>query len=83
MQTQLRPLILAVSIAAAFAAPLASAENVRVAFIETLSGPFAPIGQNQLRSYQTFTETAKEKNGPVNMLLNSWDSTTREVRRNR
>jgi branched-chain amino acid transport system substrate-binding protein len=61
MRTQLRPLILAVSVAAAFAAPLASAANVRVAFIETLSGAFAPIGQNQLRSYQTFTEMGKQK----------------------
>ena len=61
MPTPFRPLVLAISIAAAFAAPLASAEVVKVAFIETLSGAFAPIGQNQLRSYQTFTEMAKEK----------------------
>jgi branched-chain amino acid transport system substrate-binding protein len=61
MKSQFRPLILAVSVAAAFASPIASAENVKVAFIETLSGAFAPIGQNQLRSYQTFTEMAKQK----------------------
>ena len=61
MSAKIRPLILAVSVAAAFAAPIASAEVVKVAFIETLSGAFAPIGQNQLRSYQTFTELAKEK----------------------
>ncbi|OGB20678.1 MAG: branched-chain amino acid ABC transporter substrate-binding protein [Burkholderiales bacterium RIFCSPLOWO2_02_FULL_57_36] len=61
MTTQFRPLILAISVAAAFAAPIAAAEVVKVAFIETLTGAFAPIGQNQLRSYQTFTEMGKQK----------------------
>jgi branched-chain amino acid transport system substrate-binding protein len=45
----------------ASAAP-ASAETAKIAMIETLSGPFAPIGQNQLRSYQMFAETANQKN---------------------
>jgi branched-chain amino acid transport system substrate-binding protein len=62
MSKQFRPLVLAFSVAAAFATPFASAaETVKVAFIETLSGPFAPIGQNQLKSFQTFTQMAKEK----------------------
>jgi branched-chain amino acid transport system substrate-binding protein len=61
MTIQLRPLVLAVSLAAVFSAPVAMAENVRVALIETLSGPFAPIGQNQLRSYQMFTEAANQQ----------------------
>jgi branched-chain amino acid transport system substrate-binding protein len=64
MTKKLRPLILALSVAAAFAAPAASAANVKVAFIETLSGAFAPIGQNQLKSYQMFSEmAAKQKWG--------------------
>ncbi|NMM27797.1 MAG: branched-chain amino acid ABC transporter substrate-binding protein [Glaciimonas sp.] len=62
MTIKLRTSVLALSLAAAFANPMASAENVKVAFIETLSGAFAPIGQNQLRSYQMFAEmSAKEK----------------------
>jgi branched-chain amino acid transport system substrate-binding protein len=62
MTIRLRPLVLASSVAAVFAAPVAFAENVKVALIETMSGAFAPIGQNQLRSYQMFAETAnKEK----------------------
>ncbi|MDB5763759.1 MAG: branched-chain amino acid transporter substrate-binding protein, partial [Herminiimonas sp.] len=62
MTIRLRPLVLASSVAAVIAAPAAFAENVKVALIETMSGAFAPIGQNQLRSYQMFAETAnKEK----------------------
>ncbi|NMM39160.1 MAG: branched-chain amino acid ABC transporter substrate-binding protein [Glaciimonas sp.] len=62
MTIKVRTSVLALSLAAAFANPMASAENVKVAFIETLSGAFAPIGQNQLRSYQMFAEmSAKEK----------------------
>jgi branched-chain amino acid transport system substrate-binding protein len=61
MNMEFRPLLLAVSIAAAFVSPLASAENVKVAFIDTLSGAFAPIGQNQLKSFQMFAETANQQ----------------------
>jgi branched-chain amino acid transport system substrate-binding protein len=61
MKNQFRPVVLALSVAMAFAAPAAFADNFKVAFIDTLSGPFAPIGQNLLRSYQTFAETAKQQ----------------------
>ena len=62
MTIQFRPFLLSLSIAAAFAAPAAMADTVKVAFIEGLSGSFAPIGQNQLRALQTFAETANQKN---------------------
>lgn len=55
------PAFWVLSAAAAFCTPAASAENVRIALIETLSGAFAPIGQNQLRSYQMFTDMAKQQ----------------------
>lgn len=59
---KIRPLILALSSATVMsAAPAAFAENVRVALIETMSGAFAPIGQNQLRSYQMLSETANKQ----------------------
>ncbi|MFT5533748.1 MAG: branched-chain amino acid transport system substrate-binding protein [Burkholderiaceae bacterium] len=61
MTNQFRPLLIALSVAAAFAAPVAHAENVKVALIETLSGSFAPIGQNQLKSFQMFSETANKQ----------------------
>jgi branched-chain amino acid transport system substrate-binding protein len=39
-----------------------SGETVRVAFIDPLSGPFANIGQNQLRSWQFVAERFNAKN---------------------
>lgn len=45
----------------AVAAPLTFAENVRIAFIDPLSGPFAPVGQNLLRSFQTIAELSNQK----------------------
>jgi len=62
MNNAFRPLVLALSLAAAFAAPAALADTVKVAFIDALSGPFGPIGQNQLRAYQDFSATSNEKN---------------------
>ena len=61
MKTPFRPLLLALSVAAVCVAPSAFAEAVKVAFIDTLSGAFAPIGQNQLKSFQMFAETANQQ----------------------
>jgi branched-chain amino acid transport system substrate-binding protein len=61
MTSPFRPLVLALSLAAAFATPVAFADNVKIAFIDALSGPFGPIGQNQLRAYQDFAATSNEK----------------------
>ena len=52
----IRPLALAVSLALLSAA--AQAETVKIAFIDPLSGPFAPVGQNQLKSFQTIADLA-------------------------
>jgi branched-chain amino acid transport system substrate-binding protein len=61
MATQIKPLVLALSVAAALAAPgMASAENVKMAFIDPLSGPFAPVGQNILKSWQYIAEMANK-----------------------
>ena len=61
MTHRFRPLVLALSVAGAFSMSAAMAENVKIAFIDTLSGPFAPIGQNQLKSYQMFAETVNKQ----------------------
>ncbi len=62
-----RPLLLAAALAGAFAAPLAQAENVRIAFIDPLSGPFAPVGQTLVKSFQLVAETAnRDKWSPGN-----------------
>jgi branched-chain amino acid transport system substrate-binding protein len=52
----------AVSIAACFSVSVAQAQTVKIAFVDPLSGPFAPVGQNQLRAWQTSTDFANEKN---------------------
>jgi branched-chain amino acid transport system substrate-binding protein len=57
-----RPLACAFSLAAAFIAPTASAETVKVAVIDAFSGPMAPISSNILNSFQFIAEKAnKEK----------------------
>jgi len=65
-----KTLTLAFSVAAAFAASASHAENIKIAMIETLSGAFAPIGQNQLHTFQMFTEMANQQKwaGPGNTL---------------
>ncbi|HEV2610745.1 MAG TPA: branched-chain amino acid ABC transporter substrate-binding protein [Noviherbaspirillum sp.] len=61
MNTAIRTLVLTVSLGGALSAPVAHAENIRVALIETMSGTFAPIGQNQLHSYQMIAEQANKQ----------------------
>ena len=58
---QFRPIVLALSMAAAFAMPIANAENVKVAVIEGFSGPFAPLGQNFLKSLQMVADIANQQ----------------------
>ncbi|HZV67519.1 MAG TPA: branched-chain amino acid ABC transporter substrate-binding protein [Telluria sp.] len=59
--TTIRPLTLAVSFALLAASPAARADTVKIAFIDPLSGPFAPVGQNQLKSFQTIAELASQQ----------------------
>ena len=60
MSIQFHPLALALAMAAGLGTPLASAEVVKVAFIEPLSGPFAAVGQNLLRSWQFIAELGRQ-----------------------
>ncbi len=54
-----KSLLLALAVSAAFAAPAAaSAETVKIAFIDPLSGPFAPVGQGILKSWQYIADMA-------------------------
>jgi branched-chain amino acid transport system substrate-binding protein len=53
----------ALSVGFAFAlAGAASAQNVKIAFIEGLSGPFGGVGQNQLKHFQYAAERFSGKN---------------------
>ncbi|KRB70542.1 branched-chain amino acid ABC transporter substrate-binding protein [Noviherbaspirillum sp. Root189] len=63
MTFKLRPVMTALAIVSAFSAsPTVHAENVKVAFIDPLSGSFAPVGQNILKSWQYIADMAnKEK----------------------
>ena len=51
----------ALSAATLVAAPAVLAENIKMAMIETMSGAFSPIGQNQIHSYQLITELANKQ----------------------
>lgn len=48
-------------LAAGLLATPAWAENVKIAFIDPLSGPFAPVGQNLLKSFQSVAEIANRE----------------------
>ena len=62
MAIQIKSLIIPLSLAAAFAGPAtAHAETVKMAFIDPLSGPFAPVGQGILNSWQYIAEMANAK----------------------
>ncbi|MBC7499751.1 MAG: branched-chain amino acid ABC transporter substrate-binding protein [Herminiimonas sp.] len=61
MRRSFRSLSFAASVVLAAAAPVATAATVKIAFIDTLSGAFAAIGQNQIKSYQMFAETGKQQ----------------------
>lgn len=60
-----RNLLFAATMAMGLTAPAAWADVVKVAFIDPLSGPFAPVGQNLLKSFQSVAEIAnREKWAP-------------------
>nr|WP_283445291.1 branched-chain amino acid ABC transporter substrate-binding protein [Noviherbaspirillum suwonense] len=61
---------MALAAAAICAAPAASAENVRIAFIDALTGAFAPPGQTALKNFQMVAEVASQQKwaGPGNTI---------------
>ena len=56
MKFQLRTSLVAVAFA--IAAPVVMADTIKIAYIDPLSGPFAPVGQNILNSYQYIADKA-------------------------
>jgi branched-chain amino acid transport system substrate-binding protein len=61
MKSATRAIVLAAFAAVAFSAPAVHAENIKIAMIDPLSGPFAPIGTNIVRSFQMFTDMANKQ----------------------
>jgi len=62
MRTTLRIVAVAAIATAAGAAFAQKGETVRIAFMDPLSGPFANVGQNQLKSWQFAAEKLSGKN---------------------
>ncbi|WP_414718914.1 branched-chain amino acid ABC transporter substrate-binding protein [Undibacterium sp.] len=59
MKFQLRAPV--VAIAFALAAPVVMADTIKIAYIDPLSGAFAPVGQNILNSFQYVADEANAK----------------------
>lgn len=55
------PTLIAVVVFVAVGAPGARAETLKIAMIETFSGPFAPIAHNQLNTYRMFADLANQR----------------------
>ncbi len=62
MKFALKSVATGAMMAAAFGAFAQKGETVKIAFIDPLSGPFANVGQNQLKSWQFAAEKVSAKN---------------------
>ena len=58
MKSLNRPLMAGLMLASAILPAAALADTIKIAFIDPLSGPFAPVGQNTFRSFQISAEIA-------------------------
>ncbi|AOY90615.1 branched-chain amino acid ABC transporter substrate-binding protein [Cupriavidus sp. USMAA2-4] len=58
---KMRPLVAATALFAALGSGAAGADTVKIAFIDPLSGLMAPVGQNQLKSWQFVADVANQK----------------------
>ena len=75
MKVNFKPVTLAVAVALLGAAS-AQAQNVKIAMIEGLSGPFGGVGQNQLKHFQYAAErfSGKGANSGVTVEIVPMDS---------
>ena len=65
MATRIRKSLASAGVLLALASSSVIAENIKIAFIDPLSGPFAPVGQNTFHSFQLVAEIAnREKWAP-------------------
>ncbi|MET0963155.1 MAG: ABC transporter substrate-binding protein [Noviherbaspirillum sp.] len=60
VKSGLHRLVCASLIASAFSAAAATADTVRIAVIDPLSGPFTALGENQFKSWQMMAELANK-----------------------
>jgi branched-chain amino acid transport system substrate-binding protein len=75
VRVSIKPLALGIASALVFAGA-ASAQNVKIGFIEGLSGPFGGVGQNQLKHFQYAAErfSGKQANSGVAVEIVPLDS---------
>jgi branched-chain amino acid transport system substrate-binding protein len=75
VRVSIKPLALGIASALVFAGA-ASAQNVKIGFIEGLSGPFGGVGQNQLKHFQYAAErfSGKQANSGVTVEIVPLDS---------
>jgi branched-chain amino acid transport system substrate-binding protein len=76
IKSAIRLLAPVIMLVAAFCAQAQKGETVKIAMIEGLSGPFANVGQNQLRSWQLVAEHFNGSHNPagVNFEIVGMDS---------
>lgn len=60
MTTRIRAMVTTAGMVLALASSSVLAENIKIAFIDPLSGPFAPVGQNLLHSFQLVADVANK-----------------------
>jgi branched-chain amino acid transport system substrate-binding protein len=65
MKPMIKALTTAAMLSCAFTAYAQKGETVRIAWIDPLSGLMAPVGTNQLRSFQFFAEKFSGANNPA------------------
>src|SRR5450830_1552797 len=63
-----------VAVAFTIVAPLAGAETIKIAYIDPLSGPFAPVGQNILNSFQFIAANAEKWAGNNTFEVDGFDN---------
>ena len=57
----IRTRLLAATLTLSTLSSIALAENIKLAFIDPLSGAFAPVGQNQLKTWQAMVDVANQR----------------------
>ena len=57
----IRTRLLAATLTLSSLSTFALAENIKLAFIDPLSGAFAPVGQNQLKTWQAMADIANQR----------------------
>lgn len=61
IRSRIRPLILALSSAVAFGVPAVQAETIKIAYIDAVTGPFAPLIKNSTEEFEMMIDQANRQ----------------------